>query len=120
MSGRNVPLPRGEFTKGNLGVKLNDPEQSKQLWLLLVTLSTGPAKSFRKTKRHLRVAVGEDLRGDQTMPELRCMRVGESGRILSQVMDQMGERWLVQIVQHVFQFFVARSPRSESGPIALP
>jgi hypothetical protein len=32
----------------------------------------------------------------------------------------MGERWLVEIVQHVSQFLVARSPGSESGPIGLP
>jgi hypothetical protein len=37
-----------------------------------------------------------------------------------QVVDQMGERWLVEIVQHVSQFLVARSPGSESGPIGLP
>ncbi len=34
-------------------------------------------------------------------------------------MDQMAERWLVEIMQHVSQFFVARPPRSESGSIGL-
>ena len=44
---------------------------------------------------------------------------GESGGFLLQLMDQMGERWLVEIMQQVSQFFVARPPRSESGSIGL-
>jgi hypothetical protein len=44
---------------------------------------------------------------------------GDSGGFLLQIVDQMGERWLVEIMQHVSQFFVARSSRSESGSIRL-
>jgi hypothetical protein len=32
----------------------------------------------------------------------------------------MGERRLIEIMQHVSQFFVARPPGSESGSIGLP
>jgi hypothetical protein len=41
------------------------PGRSKQLWLLLLALTTGLPKSFRKPKRHLRAAVVEDLRSGQ-------------------------------------------------------
>jgi hypothetical protein len=34
-------------------------------------------------------------------------------------MDQMAERRLIEVVQHVSQFLVARPPRGESGSIGL-
>ena len=32
-----------------------------------------------------------------------------------QIVDQVGQRLLIEIMQHVFQFFVSRPSRSESG-----
>jgi hypothetical protein len=44
---------------------------------------------------------------------------GESGGAFPYLVNQMRERRLIKLVQHIFQFFVARPPRSKSGPIGL-
>ena len=43
----------------------------------------------------------------------------ELSGLLLQVLDQMGERRLVEIMQHVSQFLIARPPRSEPGSVGL-
>ena len=46
--------------------------------------------------------------------------IGEqSGGAFAQIVDEMCQRRLIEIMQHVFQFFVARTPWSKSGSIGL-
>ncbi len=65
--------------------------------------------------------VGYDFEAPNNGASMRHSVIGEeSGGFLLQIVDKTGQRWLIEIMQHVSQFFVARSPRSESGSIGLP
>jgi hypothetical protein len=49
---------------------------------------------------------------------MRHSVIGEESRgFLFEIVDQMGQGWLIEIMQHVSQFFVATG---ESGSIGLP
>jgi hypothetical protein len=46
--------------------------------------------------------------------------IGEqSGGAFAQIVDEMCQRLLIEVVKHVFEFFVARTPRSKSASICL-